>query len=305
MYRSVFTDDDDISNRNKPNSPARSNASMPLFSDSDNENGSMIMVSKKTFLLMKCVSADSIKNRTKKLQQGWSPSPKKLKLIKTHIEEQDVAIFPSLEPSTSTSHAGINKKILQLENFLLHMTYTIFKNNIMRNLAFLKVKMRQIQSNNTYTNKKSLSQNDFHDCPLPLDNNIDLNTVEDKIAGNHKFKSCLINELLYIGGKKCKSMVKRLMSKLFTDDLLSDYFYTGKKGKKPFLTLFICSVLFVVTGEVSETSLLLFALTAGIQYFSGTIFQGNRLLSSLGQDVKKLMESTPFLVTKIHTASII
>eukprot|EP00102_Acyrthosiphon_pisum_P026802 XP_016664012.1 PREDICTED: uncharacterized protein LOC107885091 [Acyrthosiphon pisum] len=129
-------------------------------------------------------------------------------------------------------------------------------------MAFLKVEMRQIQSNqsvmfehfesilthlqgnNTYTDKKSLSQNDFHDCPLPLDNNIDLNTIEDKIAGDHQFKSRLINELSYIGGKNCKAMVKRLMSKLFTDDLLSDYSYTGKKGKKPFSTLFICSVIF-------------------------------------------------------------
>lgn len=40
----------------------------------------------------------------------------------------------------------------------------------------------------------------------------------------------------------------------------------------------IISYTTVVTGEVSETSLLLFALTAGIQYFSGTIFQGNRLV---------------------------
>lgn len=33
MYRSDFTDDDDnISNWKKQNSPARSNASMPLFS---------------------------------------------------------------------------------------------------------------------------------------------------------------------------------------------------------------------------------------------------------------------------------
>jgi len=52
--------------------------------------------------------------------------------------------------------------------------------------------LTHLQGNNTYTDKKSLSQNDFHDCPLPLDNNIDLNTVEDKIAGDHQFKSCLV-----------------------------------------------------------------------------------------------------------------
>ncbi|XP_016664012.2 uncharacterized protein LOC107885091 [Acyrthosiphon pisum] len=333
MYRSDFTDDDDnISNLKKQNSPARSNASMPLFSDSDNENESLMMVSKKPFISMKCVSAGSIKNHTKKRQNGWSPSPKKFKSIKTHVdEEQDVAILPSPKPSTSTSHAEKSSTARKLsfthdvsdvfdfkktKNLPIHSTIerrndikeqdpvalyhnksntpisisnvvpadqsletkdtaasvsskastvshdTIFQNNMMRNMAFLKVEMRQIQSNqsvmfehfesilthlqgnNTYTDKKSLSQNDFHDCPLPLDNNIDLNTIEDKIAGDHQFKSRLINELSYIGGKNCKAMVKRLMSKLFTDDLLSDYSYTGKKGKKPFSTLFICSVIF-------------------------------------------------------------
>lgn len=78
-------------------------------------------------------------------------------------------------------------------------------------MAFLKMELRQIQNNqtvmfehfesiithlqgnNTYTNNKnSLTQNDFHDCPLPLDNIIDLNTVEDKIAGDHQFKSLLV-----------------------------------------------------------------------------------------------------------------
>lgn len=41
-----------------------------------------------------------------------------------------------------------------------------------------------------------------------------------------------------------KSVVKRLMSKLFSDSLLSEFSYTGKKGKKKFSSLFICSVIF-------------------------------------------------------------
>lgn len=53
-----------------------------------------------------------------------------------------------------------------------------------------------------------------------------------------------IIELSHIGGKNVKSVVKRLMSKLFTDCLLSNYSYTGKKGKNKFSNLFICSVIF-------------------------------------------------------------
>lgn len=89
-------------------------------------------------------------------------------------------------------------------------TDNMFQNNMMRNMAFLKVEMRQIQSNqslmfknlesilhylqnnNSYIEKTSLSLDDFHDCPLPLDNDIDLSTLEDKVAGDHQFKSRLV-----------------------------------------------------------------------------------------------------------------
>lgn len=47
-----------------------------------------------------------------------------------------------------------------------------------------------------------------------------------------------------MGGKNVKSVVKRLMSKLFSDSLLSEFSHTGKKGKKKFSSLFICSVIF-------------------------------------------------------------
>jgi len=71
------------------------------------------------------------------------------------------------------------------------------------NIAYLKVEIRQIQSNQTLMlehfesilihlqnnniriDKNSLSHEDFHDCPLPIDSYIDLNTLEDKIAGDH------------------------------------------------------------------------------------------------------------------------
>jgi len=53
-----------------------------------------------------------------------------------------------------------------------------------------------------------------------------------------------VNELSYIGGKNVKSMVKRLMAKLFKDELLKDFSYTGKKGKQKFSNLATCSVIF-------------------------------------------------------------
>jgi len=47
-----------------------------------------------------------------------------------------------------------------------------------------------------------------------------------------------------MGGKHIKAMVKRVMAKLFKDELLKDFSYTGKKGKKKFCDLGCCSVIF-------------------------------------------------------------
>ncbi|KAE9522778.1 hypothetical protein AGLY_016819, partial [Aphis glycines] len=138
----------------------------------------------------------------------------------------------------------------------------VIQNNILRNIAFLKTELRQIKDNQVsileqlesiqshlQLNNKSYIENnllndDFHDCPLPLDNETDLYVLEDKLSGDHQFKLRLVNELSLIGGKHVKAMVKRLMAKLFTDDLLSNYSFSGKKGKKPFSSLVICSILF-------------------------------------------------------------
>ncbi|KAF0749345.1 DUF4806 domain-containing protein [Aphis craccivora] len=66
----------------------------------------------------------------------------------------------------------------------------------------------------------------------------------DKISDDQDFKNQLVAELSYIGGKNVKLVVKRIMSKLFCDNLLSSYSYTGKKGKDKFSTLSVCSVVF-------------------------------------------------------------
>jgi hypothetical protein len=39
-------------------------------------------------------------------------------------------------------------------------------------------------------------------------------------------------------------MIKRIMNKLFADDLLKHYSYSGSKGKAKFGNLAVCSVIF-------------------------------------------------------------
>lgn len=82
---------------------------------------------------------------------------------------------------------------------------------MLRNVAFLKVELRQIKNNQvsileqlesiqsylqvnnkSYCIENNLSNDDFHDCPLPLDNEVDLGVLEDKVSGDHQFKSRLV-----------------------------------------------------------------------------------------------------------------
>jgi len=39
-----------------------------------------------------------------------------------------------------------------------------------------------------------------------------------------------VNQLSYLGGKHVKSMIKRLMGKVFKNEMLKDFSYTGKKS---------------------------------------------------------------------------
>ncbi|CAI6365157.1 unnamed protein product [Macrosiphum euphorbiae] len=139
-------------------------------------------------------------------------------------------------------------------------------------MAFLKIELKQIQSSQLVILErldsiqlqlgdqprvydKNISINKLNECSLPIDNITDLQTFEDKIAGDSEFRTCLVKELTYIGGKHTKAMVRRIMAKLCTDELLQHYSYNGKKGKIPFCSLSICSGKFknVCQDEIEET----------------------------------------------------
>ncbi|CAH1732122.1 unnamed protein product [Aphis gossypii] len=165
-------------------------------------------------------------------------------------KEKGLAIRNTTPNPTETVHNNKND-LLQSQNHLLrHITFLKYElKQILNNQAIILDKFDQMEK---YFDQNSLNNNvmnidnavDFSDCPLPIDNIYDLQTFEDKISGDQNYKNQLIIELSHMGGKNVKSVVKRLMSKLFSDSLLSEFSYTGKKGKKKFSSLFICSVIF-------------------------------------------------------------
>ncbi|XP_050064960.1 uncharacterized protein LOC126553892, partial [Aphis gossypii] len=141
-----------------------------------------------------------------------------------------------------------------------------FKKQIIRHVMYFKVELKHIM--NTMTNnhyellervqsiekfledkptkfydQTNLDINCMSDCSMPINNIMELNTLEDKTLGDQDFKKALINELSHVGGKNVKTAVKRIMSKLFTNCFLAEYSFTGKKGKKKFSDLFIFPII--------------------------------------------------------------
>ncbi|CAI6364179.1 unnamed protein product [Macrosiphum euphorbiae] len=157
-------------------------------------------------------------------------------------------------------HPGSTHSVVA-EDTSQHYSNTMnFQKQVLRMLTYLTSEVRYLESgqveilkkienaaDNNYSNSETLTEslfNDLTDCPLPIDNITDLNTLEDKISGDKNFRNKLVNELSCTGGKNLRLMVKRIMNKLFADELMSQFSFTGKKGKNKFNNLFVCAVIF-------------------------------------------------------------
>uniref|UniRef100_A0A2S2NE78 DUF4806 domain-containing protein n=1 Tax=Schizaphis graminum TaxID=13262 RepID=A0A2S2NE78_SCHGA len=102
---------------------------------------------------------------------------------------------------------------------------------------------KQIDGKANNLNKSDVSDViDMQDCPLPIDGEVDLTILEDKTLGDKIFKLNLIYELSCVGGKNAKAAVKRIMAKLFTNDFLKEYSFSGRKGKKKVFRSFHMSI---------------------------------------------------------------
>uniref|UniRef100_A0A2S2NE02 DUF4806 domain-containing protein n=1 Tax=Schizaphis graminum TaxID=13262 RepID=A0A2S2NE02_SCHGA len=80
----------------------------------------------------------------------------------------------------------------------------------------------------------------------------DLNAFNQKLSEDEIFCHNVINQLTYIGGKHAKAMIKRIMDKLFTNELLQLFSYSGKKGKTKFSDQMICPIIFDAVKKQSK-----------------------------------------------------
>ncbi|XP_029342129.1 uncharacterized protein LOC100573725 [Acyrthosiphon pisum] len=112
----------------------------------------------------------------------------------------------------------------------------LLRNQLLRNITFLKYELKQVLSNQTVMldkldqMEKCLEQNsfnkpvmevngvDFSDCPLPINNIYDLQTFEDKISGDQSYKNQLVfdHRTLSYRRKKCEISCEKTYVKTFS-----------------------------------------------------------------------------------------
>lgn len=158
-------------------------------------------------------------------------SSSKVEIINSSVTDK------SQDKSSQKMLKAILRNIIYLQTDIKHIE--IKQNEILN-------KLESIESNygNNSEQDDSNNVNELQDCNFPIDDLYNLNIIEDQINTNLNFKKCLVQYLSYLGGNNINCTMKRILMKLFTDNLLSLFSYNGKKGKKKFCDLIICPVIF-------------------------------------------------------------
>ncbi|KAL5237887.1 hypothetical protein ACI65C_005297 [Semiaphis heraclei] len=146
------------------------------------------------------------------------------------------------------SHSGVeNSTQKMLKSLLRNMVYlqTDIKHISMIQIEILSKLDCTTNNIKDSINKTCSSNNEFlaDDLNWPINDMQYLEVIEEKI-NDKNIRNYLVNDLSNLGGNSVRSIIKRILYKLFTDNLLSNFSMTGKKGKQKFCKLNLCSVIF-------------------------------------------------------------
>ncbi|KAF0704127.1 Uncharacterized protein FWK35_00037328, partial [Aphis craccivora] len=129
-----------------------------------------------------------------------------------------------------------------------------FQKTIINYLAFLKVELCKISSRqeelfellNNYQSSRPLIAPDESNFEIDyfVSNWLicDINGItymEDKIKSDNSFQKLIVCELARTGGKSLPNMIYKIMKKVFSDKVLTEYTYYGLRNKNNFSILSI------------------------------------------------------------------
>ncbi|XP_054259856.1 uncharacterized protein LOC128984547 [Macrosteles quadrilineatus] len=137
-----------------------------------------------------------------------------------------------------------------------------WKKSVTKTLAVLKVNQNIIKellesliTKQSSTGNRTVTEND-EDMDLsailgnfPLETSQDLEDVEEKLKEKVIF-DLMVKHFSIVGGENTKEAVKRLLRRMFSDELAKNYSYLGFKKKRVFADLRLKSVLFGTNGAI-------------------------------------------------------
>ncbi|XP_022177541.1 uncharacterized protein LOC111038659 isoform X1 [Myzus persicae] len=156
------------------------------------------------------------------------------------VQFSSVSIVNS--PSMKIKTVKKDDQYTKLLNYIITMKYEI--RSVHEKLDIL------IQSSEDYSMTKTREPGVYDtlcviDSRLPIENEEKLETFENILLNDKCFRNQLVLRLSSVGGKSIKCMVKRIMTLLFTPEILCKFSYNGRGNKKrAFEKLLVKNVIF-------------------------------------------------------------
>uniref|UniRef100_A0A2S2NMV1 DUF4806 domain-containing protein n=1 Tax=Schizaphis graminum TaxID=13262 RepID=A0A2S2NMV1_SCHGA len=186
------------------------------------------------------------------------PTPSQLSNCSTPMSNPiKRVLFPNVKPQGLDNRPSICNT-----EYDCGMTDTVFKNFVVSSLTKVKHEISAIHStaNSTYIALEGFINNFGHsrateiamqyeseyslDDFFPVTNDEDLQLLNNKLKIDKKFRLNMTSKLsLLVGTKDVGDSVRRLMGRMFIDDVLTEYSLQGKKKKKNFSELPVYQLL--------------------------------------------------------------
>ncbi|XP_025200037.1 uncharacterized protein LOC112597974 isoform X2 [Melanaphis sacchari] len=165
----------------------------------------------------------------------------------------DTPTLPQLQPLQSQKIEPVHSQ-----------SFIDFQKATLSYLAFLKIEISKIADNQQQilehiklSNNVNIFQGSAGDQRLeheidyfihnwPISTKEGLTNMEEKMKLDVNFKKQVVWELARVGGKSLKSMIYKMMKKVFEDQVLISYTYYGLRNKENFSLLAINKAIFAV-----------------------------------------------------------
>ncbi|CAI6372376.1 unnamed protein product [Macrosiphum euphorbiae] len=174
------------------------------------------------------------------------------RLIFSDLDSSQTIVM-NKSPIMSSKTSFADNQYTKLLNYMITMKYEM--RSIHEKLDIL-IQTGEENSMTKMTRESGVFDTSIIDSRLPIENEEKLETLETDISNDKSFRNQLVLRLSSVGGKTIKCMVKRIMTLLFTPEILCKFSYNGRGNKKrPFEKLLVKNVIFESVKTIKKFAL--------------------------------------------------